>query len=80
MREFYGDGFRWFDLVRTQTWTDRAGSYTITGSDWTDHTPKEYKRTIEPYHYLRPIPIGQLNGMEMSDAEKTSYQNPGYKD
>lgn len=80
MREFYGDGFRWFDLVRTQTWTERAGSYTITGSDWTDHTPKEYKRTIEPYHYLRPIPIGQLNGMEMSDAEKTSYQNPGYKD
>ena len=80
MREFYGDGFRWFDLVRTQTWTERAGSYTITGNDWTDHTPKEYKRTIEPYHYLRPIPIGQLNGMEMSDAEKTAYQNPGYKD
>lgn len=80
MREFYGDGFRWFDLVRTQTWEERAGSYTITGSDWTDHTPKVYNRDIKPTHYLRPIPIGQLNGMEMSDEEKTKYQNPGYSE
>ena len=28
--------------------------------------------------YLRPIPQGQLNGMDMSDAEKAAYQNPGY--
>ena len=78
MREFYGDGFRWFDLVRTQTWAERAGSYTITGSDWADHTPQVYTRTIEPYLYLRPIPQGQLDGMEMEDSAKKAYQNPGY--
>ncbi|MCR4823911.1 MAG: RagB/SusD family nutrient uptake outer membrane protein [Bacteroidales bacterium] len=78
MREFYGEGFRWFDLVRTQTWADRAGSYTISGSNWGNHTPQTVKRTIEKYMYLRPIPQGQLNGMDMTDAEKAAYQNPGY--
>src|SRR5690606_18398150 len=23
-REYYGEGYRWFDLVRTQTWSDLA--------------------------------------------------------
>lgn len=78
MREFYGDGFRWFDLVRTQTWAQRAGKYTITGSDWADHTPQTYTRTIDKYLYLRPIPQGQIDGMEMDKAEKAAYQNPGY--
>ena len=78
MREFYGEGFRWFDLVRTQTWKERAGSYTISGSSWGSHTPQTFTRTIEDYMYLRPIPQSQLNGMEMTDAEKAAYQNPGY--
>ena len=78
MREFYGEGFRWFDLARTQTWAQRAGSYTISGSSWGDHTPQKFTRTIEPYMYLFPIPQGQLNGMEMTDAERAAYQNPGY--
>ncbi|MBR3013037.1 MAG: RagB/SusD family nutrient uptake outer membrane protein [Bacteroidales bacterium] len=78
MREFYGEGFRWFDLARTQTWAQRAGSYTISGSTWGDHTPKTYTRTIEPYMYLFPIPQGQLNGMEMTAEERAAYQNPGY--
>ena len=78
MREFYGEGFRWFDLVRTQTWKERAGTYTISGSNWGAHSPQKYTRTIEDYMYLRPIPQGQLNGMDMSDAEKAAYQNPGY--
>ena len=78
MREFYGEGFRWFDLVRTQTWKERAGSYTISGSSWGAHDPEKFSRTIEDYMYLRPIPSGQLNGMEMTDAEKAAYQNPGY--
>ena len=78
MREFYGEGFRWFDLARTQTWADRAGSYTISGDYWGAHNPQTYTRTIEPYMYLFPIPQGQLNGMEMTDAEKAAYQNPGY--
>ncbi|MCR5350982.1 MAG: RagB/SusD family nutrient uptake outer membrane protein [Bacteroidales bacterium] len=78
MRELYGEGFRWFDLVRTQTWAERAGSYTISGSSWGAHTPQTYTRTIENYMYLRPIPQSQLNGMDMTDAEKAAYQNPGY--
>ena len=78
MREFYGEGFRWFDLVRTQTWKERAGTYTISGSYWGAHKPETFKRTIEDYMYLRPIPQGQLNGMDMTDAEKAAYQNPGY--
>ena len=78
MREFYGDGFRWFDLVRTQTWAERAGSYTISGMNWGDHTPATYKRDIPNYMYLRPIPQGQLDGMEMTASEKAAYQNPGY--
>ncbi len=78
MRELYGEGFRWFDLVRTQTWKERAGSYTISGASWGDHKPSTVTRTIEDYMYLRPIPQDQLNGMEMEKAEKAAYQNPGY--
>ena len=78
MREFYGEGFRWFDLARTQTWARRAGSYTISGSNWGDHAPQKFTRTIEPYMYLFPIPQGQLDGMEMNADERAAYQNPGY--
>ena len=78
MREFYGEGFRWFDLARTQTWEDRAGSYTISASNWGSHAPQTFTRTIESYRYLFPIPKGQLDGMEMTQEEKAAYQNPGY--
>lgn len=78
MREFYGEGFRWFDLARTQTWAQRAGTYTISGSSWGSHKPEKFTRTIEPYMYLFPIPQGQLDGMEMTAEEKAAYQNPGY--
>lgn len=77
-REYYGEGYRWFDLVRTQKWEEFAGSYTICGPGVGDHTPQTFQRTIEPYHYLRPIPQGQLDGMEMSESDKRAYQNPGY--
>lgn len=78
MREYYGDGFRWFDLVRTQTWDKRARKYTVCGTNKSDHTPVTYTREIEKYHYLRPIPKGQLDNMKMDDAAKEAYQNPGY--
>ncbi|HMM04076.1 MULTISPECIES: RagB/SusD family nutrient uptake outer membrane protein [unclassified Dysgonomonas] len=77
-REYYGEGYRWYDLVRTQKWTEYASSYTICGSAVGDHTQVEYKRNIQPFHYLRPIPQGQLDAMTMSDTEKAAYQNPGY--
>ncbi len=78
-REFWGEGYRWFDLVRTQTWAERAGTYHIAGSGYTDKDLQEFKRTIPEGYYLRPIPQGQLDGMEMDDAEKTAYQNPAYR-
>jgi hypothetical protein len=77
-REFYGEGYRWFDLVRTQTWATIAHTYEICGTGYTDRAPVTVTRTIEPKHYLRPIPQGQLDGMEMTPEEKVAYQNPGY--
>lgn len=78
-REFYGEGYRWFDLVRTQKWNEYADSYVICGGKG-DHNPQTYSRIIEAFHYLRPIPQGQLDGMEMTEEEKDAYQNPGYRD
>ena len=78
-REFYGEGYRWFDLVRTQKWNEYADSYVICGGKG-DHNPQTYSRTIEAFHYLRPIPQGQLDGMEMTEEDKDAYQNPGYRD
>src|SRR5690606_16656997 len=38
-REYFGEGYRWFDLVRTQKWTDVAKSYQIAGPEINDRTP-----------------------------------------
>ena len=78
-REFWGEGYRWFDLVRTQTWAKRATTYHIAGSGYTDKDLEEFKRDIPVGFYLRPIPQGQLDGMKMSDEEKIAYQNPAYR-
>lgn len=78
MRENYGSCFRWFELVRTQTLIERAGQYTICGAAQNDRTPAVTKRIYENYHYLRPIPKSQMDGMLATAAEKNAYQNPGY--
>ncbi|MFP9098980.1 RagB/SusD family nutrient uptake outer membrane protein [Flavobacterium sp. RHBU_24] len=78
-REYFGEGYRWFDLVRTQKWNELAGTYTICGPNLTDVTPQTFTRTIQPFHYLRPIPQGQLDAMDMPDADIEAYQNPGYE-
>ncbi len=78
-REFFGEGMRWYDLARTQTWEERAGQYTIVDiKDGAYNDKQTIKRTIEKFHYLRPIPQGQLDAMEMTDDEKKAFQNPGY--
>ena len=77
-REYYGEGFRWFDLVRTQTWGTIAATYSIASSVKGDHNAQIITRIIQPYLYLRPIPRGQLDAMEMTAEEKAAYQNPGY--
>lgn len=77
-REFFGEGLRWFDLIRTQMWNQLAGSYSIGGVNYGDHTPITVNRTIENRYYLRPIPRNQIDGMEGTAEEKAAYQNPGY--
>jgi hypothetical protein len=77
-REYFGEGLRWFDLIRTQKWGEVAGTYRICGPTYGDHTPVTVTRTIQPNYYLRPIPQSQLDGMEMTAEEKKAYQNPGY--
>ena len=78
-REFFGEGLRWFDLVRTQKWNELAGSYQISAATYGAHTPQTITRAIQPFHYIRPIPQGQLDGMDMTADEKAAYQNPNYQ-
>ena len=78
-REFWGEGYRWFDLVRTQKWAERASTYRIAGSGYTDKDLETFKRDIPAGYYIRPIPQGQLDGMMMTTEEKANYQNPAYR-
>ena len=81
-REYFGEGYRWYDLARTQKWIEYGSAFTIAGAtnpnDWKDHSVKTFTRSISVANYLRPIPTSQLDGMEMSAADKAAYQNPGY--
>jgi hypothetical protein len=80
-REFFGEGLRWWDLVRTQRWGDRASTYTIGGinnSDPNNWNDMKHTRDIKKNYYLRPIPQGQIDAMLVSPEEKAAYQNPGY--
>jgi hypothetical protein len=77
-REYYGEGWRWWDLVRTQKWGEIAGTYSIASSLKGDHNAVLVTRSIQPYLYLRPIPQSQIDGMEATGEEKAAYQNPGY--
>lgn len=77
-REYFGEGYRWYDLIRTQKWNELAGTYEIGGTNFIDHTPVLVNRNIQPHHYLRPIPQSQIDALEMSLDEKNAYQNPGY--
>jgi hypothetical protein len=78
-REFWGEGYRWFDLVRTQKWGERASTYRIAGDGYTDKDLKTYTREIPAGYYIRPIPQAQLDGLIMSTEEKANYQNPAYR-
>ena len=78
-REFWGEGYRWYDLVRTQKWGDRAKTYRIAGTDAHSHDLETFTRNIPADHYLRPIPQGQIDNLDMTPEEKKEYQNPAYR-
>jgi starch-binding outer membrane protein, SusD/RagB family len=75
-RELYGENLRWYDLTRTGKLEEYAGQYTM--CETSSFEAVSHKRSIEPYHYLRPIPAGQFDNMDNTSAEKEAYQNPGY--
>lgn len=77
-REYFGEGYRWYDLVRTQKWTSLATTYQICGATAGDHTIQTVTRAIQPYHYLRPIPQGEIDALQATPDEKKAYQNPNY--
>jgi hypothetical protein len=77
-REFFGEGYRWHDLARTQKWEEYAGTYKIHNVVGDPSTLQTKTRNIEKWHYLRPIPTGQLDFMDGDEAFKDAYQNPGY--
>ncbi|MDR2499437.1 MAG: RagB/SusD family nutrient uptake outer membrane protein, partial [Tannerellaceae bacterium] len=76
-REFFGEGYRWHDLARTQKWEEYAGSYQICATVG-DATPETVNRQLDKYLYLRPVPQGQLDNMEGDEAYKKNFQNPNY--
>jgi hypothetical protein len=75
-REYFGEGYRWHDLARTQKWEEYAGSYRISAT--VGASPTTVNRELPKYLYLRPIPQGQLDRMSGDAAYKKNYQNPGY--
>jgi hypothetical protein len=76
-REYFGEGYRWHDLARTQKWEEYAGSYRISATAGT--APVTVTRELPKYLYLRPIPQGQLDRMSGDATFKQNYQNPGYQ-
>jgi len=81
-REFFGEEYRWLDLVRTQKWIDYSRTFTIVDypekNNWGNKPATTVTRNITPQNYLRPIPQTQIDGLDMSDGDKAAYQNPGY--
>ena len=60
---------------------ERSREFWGEGYRWgyTDKDLEEFKRDIPAGYYIRPIPQGQLDGMEMTAEEKAAYQNPAYR-
>jgi hypothetical protein len=82
-REFFGEGYRWYDLARTQKWTEYSSTYRIREVE-SDPEPRTITRTDlvndanTKYLYLRPVPTSQLDNMDGDKAYKENFQNPGY--
>ncbi len=64
-REFYGEGIRWWDLVRTQSLVERVQKW----------NPVEAGAHLQPYMVLRPIPQTEIDAVT---SGPTFPQNNGY--
>jgi hypothetical protein len=64
-REFYGEGIRWFDLVRTQSLAERIANW----------NPVQAGAHFQSYMSLRPIPQNQIDAVTQGPPFP---QNPGY--
>ncbi len=64
-REFYGEGIRWFDLVRTQSLQERITHYNLVQAG----------AHFQSYMSLRPIPQNEIDAVTSGPAFP---QNPGY--
>ena len=64
-REFYGEGIRWLDLVRTQSLVTRVKTW----------NPVEAGTHLQTYMSLRPIPQSEIDAVTTGP---TFPQNPGY--
>ncbi|HLR32510.1 MAG TPA: RagB/SusD family nutrient uptake outer membrane protein, partial [Fodinibius sp.] len=67
-RELLGEGFRWFDLVRTDKLLERTKA----------HNPDVVPPlgNLQEFHKLRPIPQAQIDRTE--GGGEAFPQNPGY--
>ncbi|MDR2811297.1 MAG: RagB/SusD family nutrient uptake outer membrane protein [Tannerellaceae bacterium] len=65
-REMCGEGWRWFDLTRTNKLVERVRLYNEKGAP-----------NIQDFHVLRPIPQTQLDLMS-DETQRDAYQNEGY--
>jgi hypothetical protein len=65
-REFYGEGIRWWDLVRTQTLQERIANW----------NPVQAGAHFQSYMSLRPIPQNEIDAVTQGPAFP---QNPGYQ-
>jgi starch-binding outer membrane protein, SusD/RagB family len=65
-REFYGEGIRWWDLVRTQSLPERLAAW----------NPVQAGANFQPYMVLRPIPQSEIDAVTTGTPFP---QNLGYQ-
>lgn len=66
-REFYGEGVRRTDLIRTKSLLTRVAAWNSEATN------------LQPYHVLRPIPQDQIDRVTEGDCQGNEcWQNTGY--
>ncbi|WP_162633325.1 RagB/SusD family nutrient uptake outer membrane protein [Echinicola strongylocentroti] len=75
--ELFGEGHRWFDLVRQGRYVSTLEGFSNTLQDFPDPATTStfiIEKNIQPYYTLMPIPQAHINILE-TDKD---LQNPGY--